>query len=214
MYDLVSDLQLRSEELDRRIGSLDDKLDSILVNLQALPSLLSQAVTQQHKDFLDGLAHRVRKASSESELHWVPARCQRSLSTAPQTIPYSWQPSHISTIVTLNGFILDCQSVYLGHSWIAVAFRHGILGKSYFFVQSPQKGKNASLNKIPLHHRARVANAAPVLATLTISRYVTCVGTPKTRRHNLAKLGAVALNSKRCFRFIPRDVSGFPLLSV
>uniref|UniRef100_A0A673XW03 Potassium calcium-activated channel subfamily N member 1 n=1 Tax=Salmo trutta TaxID=8032 RepID=A0A673XW03_SALTR len=89
MYDLVSDLQLRSEELDRRIGSLDDKLDSILVNLQALPSLLSQAVTQQHKDFLDGLAHRVRKASSESELHWVPARCQRSLSTAPQTIPYS-----------------------------------------------------------------------------------------------------------------------------
>uniref|UniRef100_A0A8C7LZJ9 Potassium calcium-activated channel subfamily N member 1 n=1 Tax=Oncorhynchus kisutch TaxID=8019 RepID=A0A8C7LZJ9_ONCKI len=89
MYDLVSDLQLRSEELDRRIGSLDDKLDSILVNLQALPSLLSQAVTQQHKDFLDGLAHRIRKASSESELHWVPARCQRSLSTAPQTIPYS-----------------------------------------------------------------------------------------------------------------------------
>uniref|UniRef100_A0A8C8GY41 Calmodulin-binding domain-containing protein n=2 Tax=Oncorhynchus tshawytscha TaxID=74940 RepID=A0A8C8GY41_ONCTS len=89
MYDLVSDLQLRSEELDRRIGSLDDKLDSILVNLQALPSLLSQAVTQQHKDFLDGLALRVRKASSESELHWVPARCQRSLSTAPQTIPYS-----------------------------------------------------------------------------------------------------------------------------
>uniref|UniRef100_A0A4W5N990 Calmodulin-binding domain-containing protein n=1 Tax=Hucho hucho TaxID=62062 RepID=A0A4W5N990_9TELE len=77
IYDLVSDLQLRSEELEKRIGSLDDKLDSILVDLQALPSLLSQAVTQQHKDFLDGL------------LHWVPARCQRSLSTAPQTIPYS-----------------------------------------------------------------------------------------------------------------------------
>ncbi|CDQ62611.1 unnamed protein product [Oncorhynchus mykiss] len=77
MYDLVSDLQLRSEELDRRIGSLDDKLDSILVNLQALPSLLSQAVTQQHKDFLDGLAHRVRKASSESELHCVPASMER-----------------------------------------------------------------------------------------------------------------------------------------
>uniref|UniRef100_A0A8C7FDL2 Potassium calcium-activated channel subfamily N member 1 n=1 Tax=Oncorhynchus kisutch TaxID=8019 RepID=A0A8C7FDL2_ONCKI len=82
-------LSKHRSQLDRRIGSLDDKLDSILVNLQALPSLLSQAVTQQHKDFLDGLAHRIRKASSESELHWVPARCQRSLSTAPQTIPYS-----------------------------------------------------------------------------------------------------------------------------
>uniref|UniRef100_A0A4W5RAF8 Potassium calcium-activated channel subfamily N member 1 n=1 Tax=Hucho hucho TaxID=62062 RepID=A0A4W5RAF8_9TELE len=56
MYDLVSDLQRRSKELDRRIGSLDGKLDSILVSLQTLPSLVSQAVTQQHRDFLDGLA--------------------------------------------------------------------------------------------------------------------------------------------------------------
>ncbi|KAK6320474.1 hypothetical protein J4Q44_G00095810 [Coregonus suidteri] len=89
MYDLVSDLQRLSKELDRRIGSLDDKLDSLLVSLQALPSLLSQAVTQQHRDFLDGLAPRVRTASKGSEDDWVPARRQRSLSTAPQTIPYS-----------------------------------------------------------------------------------------------------------------------------
>ncbi|CAB1314103.1 unnamed protein product, partial [Coregonus sp. 'balchen'] len=76
MYDLVSDLQRLSKELDRRIGSLDDKLDSLLVSLQALPSLLSQAVTQQHRDFLDGLAPRVRTASKGSEDDWVPARRQ------------------------------------------------------------------------------------------------------------------------------------------
>ncbi|XP_055796636.1 small conductance calcium-activated potassium channel protein 1b [Salvelinus fontinalis] len=85
MYDLVSDLQRRSKELDRRIGSLDDTLDSILVSLQTLPSLVSQAVTQQHRDFLDGLAPRVQTSSKG----WVPARCKRSPDTAPQTIPYS-----------------------------------------------------------------------------------------------------------------------------
>ncbi|XP_021428847.2 small conductance calcium-activated potassium channel protein 1b isoform X1 [Oncorhynchus mykiss] len=89
MHDLVSDLQRRSKELDRRIGSLDDKLDSILVSLQTLPSLVSQAVTQQHRDFLDGLAPRVQTASKGSEDNWVPARRKRSPYTAPQTISYS-----------------------------------------------------------------------------------------------------------------------------
>uniref|UniRef100_A0A4W5RBE0 Potassium calcium-activated channel subfamily N member 1 n=1 Tax=Hucho hucho TaxID=62062 RepID=A0A4W5RBE0_9TELE len=68
MYDLVSDLQRRSKELDRRIGSLDGKLDSILVSLQTLPSLVSQAVTQQHRDFLDGLAPVFRQ---DMFLHWM-----------------------------------------------------------------------------------------------------------------------------------------------
>lgn len=89
MYDLVSDLQRRSKELDRRIGSLDDKLDSILVSLQTLPSLVSQAITQQHRDFLDGLAPCVQTASKGSEDNWVPDRHKRSPYTAPQTLPYS-----------------------------------------------------------------------------------------------------------------------------
>uniref|UniRef100_W5L4N6 Potassium intermediate/small conductance calcium-activated channel, subfamily N, member 1a n=1 Tax=Astyanax mexicanus TaxID=7994 RepID=W5L4N6_ASTMX len=37
MYDLVSELQERSEELDKRIGQLEEKLDSITSSLQALP---------------------------------------------------------------------------------------------------------------------------------------------------------------------------------
>ncbi|MGH0175954.1 UNVERIFIED_CONTAM: hypothetical protein FKN15_071899 [Acipenser sinensis] len=85
MYDLVSELQERSEDLDKRIGTMEDKLDSITGSLQALPGLLSQAITQQQRDFLDGFAQRFRPASLGSERSWTPTRHRRSPSTAPHT---------------------------------------------------------------------------------------------------------------------------------
>ncbi|KAJ7993188.1 hypothetical protein DPEC_G00269850 [Dallia pectoralis] len=77
MYDLVSDLQRRSEDLNKRISSMDTKLSSLLVGLQALPSLLSQAYTQQHADILDGFVHHVQTASLGYEHNWAPATGQR-----------------------------------------------------------------------------------------------------------------------------------------
>uniref|UniRef100_A0A3Q2QR98 Potassium calcium-activated channel subfamily N member 1 n=1 Tax=Fundulus heteroclitus TaxID=8078 RepID=A0A3Q2QR98_FUNHE len=44
MYDLVSDLQHRTGELDRRIVALEEKLDTILLGVQSLPLVLSQAI--------------------------------------------------------------------------------------------------------------------------------------------------------------------------
>ncbi|XP_041085803.1 small conductance calcium-activated potassium channel protein 2-like isoform X1 [Polyodon spathula] len=85
MYDLVSELQERSEDLDKRIGTMEDKLDSITGSLQALPGLLSQAITQQQRDLLDGFAQRFRPASLGSERSWTPTRHRRSPSTAPHT---------------------------------------------------------------------------------------------------------------------------------
>ncbi|KAA8587698.1 hypothetical protein FQN60_016560 [Etheostoma spectabile] len=92
MYDLVSELQERSEELDKRIGTLEDKLDLVTGSLQALPCLISQAITQQQQDFLDGFVHRFRPASlasersERSERSWTStARRRRSPSTAPHT---------------------------------------------------------------------------------------------------------------------------------
>uniref|UniRef100_A0A8D3DY69 Potassium intermediate/small conductance calcium-activated channel, subfamily N, member 1a n=1 Tax=Scophthalmus maximus TaxID=52904 RepID=A0A8D3DY69_SCOMX len=92
MYDLVSELQERSEELDKRIGTLEEKLDSVTGSLQALPCLISQAITQQQQEFLDGFVHRFRPASlasersERSERSWTStARRRRSPSTAPHT---------------------------------------------------------------------------------------------------------------------------------
>ncbi|XP_019953913.2 small conductance calcium-activated potassium channel protein 2-like [Paralichthys olivaceus] len=83
MYDLVSELQHRSEELDGRIVALEEKLDSILLSVQSLPIGLSQAITKLQRDFLDNLACRVHFLSSSlsSECCPVPAR---QLSTTPE----------------------------------------------------------------------------------------------------------------------------------
>ncbi|XP_015243802.1 PREDICTED: small conductance calcium-activated potassium channel protein 1 [Cyprinodon variegatus] len=64
MYDLVSDLQHRTGELDKRIVALEEKLDSILHGVQSLPVVLSQAIAKLQKDFLDDLACRVHFLSS------------------------------------------------------------------------------------------------------------------------------------------------------
>ncbi|KAM9358378.1 small conductance calcium-activated potassium channel protein 1b [Symphorus nematophorus] len=87
MYDLVSELQHRSEELDRRIVALEEKLDSILLSVQSLPGVLSQAITKLQKDFLDDLACRVHFLSSSlsSECCSVPARQICPGSTTPET---------------------------------------------------------------------------------------------------------------------------------
>uniref|UniRef100_A0A3P8S2J9 Potassium calcium-activated channel subfamily N member 1 n=1 Tax=Amphiprion percula TaxID=161767 RepID=A0A3P8S2J9_AMPPE len=61
MYDLVSELQHRSGELDHRIAALEEKLDSILLSVQSLPVALSQAITKLQKDFLDDLVISLRK---------------------------------------------------------------------------------------------------------------------------------------------------------
>lgn len=99
MYDLVSELQERSEELDKRIGTLEDKLDSVAGSLQALPCLISQAITQQQQDFMDGFVHRFHPASlasersEHSERSWTSTtRRRRSPSTAPHTSSDSGWP--------------------------------------------------------------------------------------------------------------------------
>ncbi|XP_068175987.1 small conductance calcium-activated potassium channel protein 2-like [Antennarius striatus] len=87
MYELVSELQHRSEELDKRIFALEEKLDSIHLRIQSLPVALSQAITKLQKDFLDDLACRVHFLSSSlsSECCSVPARqpCPGSTTKTP-----------------------------------------------------------------------------------------------------------------------------------
>ncbi|KAG7282797.1 hypothetical protein CRUP_012186 [Coryphaenoides rupestris] len=64
MYDLVSELQRRSEDLDRRILVLEEKLDSVLLGVQSLPLVLSQAIAKQQQDFLDNLSYQVHFLTS------------------------------------------------------------------------------------------------------------------------------------------------------
>ncbi|KAM4740049.1 small conductance calcium-activated potassium channel protein 1b [Anableps anableps] len=90
MYDLVSDLQHRTGELDRRIVALEEKLDSILVGVQSLPVVLSQAIAKLQKDFLDNLACRVHFLSSSLSSECCSAHPKQLCpgSSTPET-PYS-----------------------------------------------------------------------------------------------------------------------------
>ncbi|XP_060786968.1 small conductance calcium-activated potassium channel protein 1b [Neoarius graeffei] len=85
MYDLVSELQERSEELDKRIGHLEEKLDSIALSVQSLPELLNRAITQQQRHLLDGLIHHSTHSSHSSHTSSASVRRRRSPSTAPHT---------------------------------------------------------------------------------------------------------------------------------
>lgn len=87
MYELLAELQHRSEELDRRIVVLEGKLDSILLCVQPLPVVLSEAITKLQKDFLDELVSRVHILSSSlsSEGCSVPARQLDAGPSTPET---------------------------------------------------------------------------------------------------------------------------------
>ncbi|TRZ09162.1 hypothetical protein HGM15179_017943 [Zosterops borbonicus] len=47
MYDMVSELQERHEELEKRLGALEGKLEALGLTLLALPALVTQALGQQ-----------------------------------------------------------------------------------------------------------------------------------------------------------------------
>ncbi|KAM6986919.1 small conductance calcium-activated potassium channel protein 2 isoform 1-T1 [Aplochiton taeniatus] len=82
MYDLISDLNERGEDMEKRIALLETKLETLLGNLQALPGLISQVISQQHRDFLEVQLQPYDKHSPDRS---QSVSRRRSSSTAPPT---------------------------------------------------------------------------------------------------------------------------------
>ncbi|XP_042335834.1 small conductance calcium-activated potassium channel protein 1 isoform X4 [Sceloporus undulatus] len=81
MYDMVSELQERNEDLEKRITVLEGKIDLLGLTLHALPGLVSQAIRQQHR----ALARTCGNSNSSERSSWTPTRRRKSPSTAPHT---------------------------------------------------------------------------------------------------------------------------------
>ncbi|XP_076139378.1 small conductance calcium-activated potassium channel protein 2 [Alosa pseudoharengus] len=82
MYELISDLNERGEDMEKRIALLETKLETLLGNLQALPGLISQLISQQHRDFLEVQLQPYDKHSPDRS---QSVSRRRSSSTAPPT---------------------------------------------------------------------------------------------------------------------------------
>ncbi|XP_065519219.1 small conductance calcium-activated potassium channel protein 2 [Lathamus discolor] len=86
MYDMISDLNERSEDFEKRIVTLETKLETLIGNIQALPGLISQTISQQQRDFLEAQIQNYDKhVAYSAERSRSLSRRRRSSSTAPPT---------------------------------------------------------------------------------------------------------------------------------
>ncbi|NXW90555.1 KCNN2 protein, partial [Alopecoenas beccarii] len=86
MYDMISDLNERSEDFEKRIVTLETKLETLIGSIQALPGLISQTISQQQRDFLEAQIQNYDKhVAYSAERSRSLSRRRRSSSTAPPT---------------------------------------------------------------------------------------------------------------------------------
>ncbi|KAK9391065.1 small conductance calcium-activated potassium channel protein 3 [Crotalus adamanteus] len=55
MYDLITELNDRSEDLEKQLGGLESKLEQLATHFSALPLLITDALRQQQQQFLAAL---------------------------------------------------------------------------------------------------------------------------------------------------------------
>lgn len=86
MYDMISDLNERSEDFEKRIVTLETKLETLIGSIHALPGLISQTIRQQQRDFIETQMENYDKhVSYNAERSRSSSRRRRSSSTAPPT---------------------------------------------------------------------------------------------------------------------------------
>ncbi|XP_075035742.1 small conductance calcium-activated potassium channel protein 2 [Mixophyes fleayi] len=86
MYDMISDLNERSEDFEKRIVVLETKLETLIGSIQALPGLISQTISQQQRDLVEAQLQNYDKYVAYSvERSRSVSRRRRSSSTAPPT---------------------------------------------------------------------------------------------------------------------------------
>ncbi|XP_073408354.1 small conductance calcium-activated potassium channel protein 2 isoform X2 [Dendrobates tinctorius] len=86
MYDMISDLNERSEDFEKRIVVLETKLETLIGSIQALPGLISQAISQQQRDLVETqLQNYDQHVAFSMERSRSVSRRRRSSSTAPPT---------------------------------------------------------------------------------------------------------------------------------
>ncbi|MGH0170894.1 UNVERIFIED_CONTAM: hypothetical protein FKN15_059568 [Acipenser sinensis] len=86
MYDMISDLNERGEDFEKRVVNLETKLETLIGSIQALPVLLSQTIGQHQREFLElQMQSHDKQVDCSAERSRSLSRRRRSSSTAPPT---------------------------------------------------------------------------------------------------------------------------------
>ncbi|XP_026546718.1 small conductance calcium-activated potassium channel protein 2-like [Notechis scutatus] len=85
MYDMVSELQERNEDLEKRISALEGKIDTLGFTLHALPGLVSQAIWRQQQQQQQQQHRALPRLHGSERALWAPTQRRKSPSTAPHT---------------------------------------------------------------------------------------------------------------------------------
>ncbi|XP_078390229.1 small conductance calcium-activated potassium channel protein 3-like [Cetorhinus maximus] len=67
MYDLITELNDRGEDLEKQIMSLEHKLEGLTSSFQALPRLIADTLQQQQQQLLSAIAEAGSSAHGDSQ---------------------------------------------------------------------------------------------------------------------------------------------------
>ncbi|XP_070599187.1 small conductance calcium-activated potassium channel protein 1 isoform X2 [Erythrolamprus reginae] len=122
MYDMVSELQERNEDLEKRITALEGKIDTLGFTLHALPGLVSQALWQQHQHRALPRPPHGPSLGSERSL-WTP--------TEPRRKSPPHRPTHL---------LQQRVTCARGPPSSSATYGHRVAGfPPSFFLQSPRR---------------------------------------------------------------------------
>ncbi|XP_036734982.2 small conductance calcium-activated potassium channel protein 2 isoform X1 [Manis pentadactyla] len=86
MYDMISDLNERSEDFEKRIVTVETKLETLIGSIHTLPGLISQTIRQQQRELIEAqMENYDKQVTYNTERSRSSSRRRRSSSTAPPT---------------------------------------------------------------------------------------------------------------------------------
>lgn len=88
MYDLITELNDRSEDLEKQIGSLESKLEHLTASFSSLPLLIADALRQQQQQLLSATLE-ARGVSAAGTAHTPLSDSPIGVSSTSFPTPYT-----------------------------------------------------------------------------------------------------------------------------
>lgn len=89
MYDLITELNDRSEDLEKQIGSLESKLEHLTASFNSLPLLIADTLRQQQQQLLTAFVEARGISVAVGTSHAPPSDSPIGISSTSFPTPYT-----------------------------------------------------------------------------------------------------------------------------